>query len=61
MRRHRSLLTDRSAEVFPLVSRNWLQAATSGHSGSSSLGTPSLEWVLDLHHWFEIYRPSVAI
>ncbi|HZX08261.1 asparagine synthase (glutamine-hydrolyzing) [Kribbella sp.] len=50
------LAHDRSAEVFSVVSRDWLRSAT-----SRSNSTASIEWLLDLHHWFDLYRPSIVI
>lgn len=55
------LARDRTAEVFSLVSRRWLQEATSEPSDTQTTGTATLEWVLDLHHWFDLYRPVIAI
>ncbi|MBP2349653.1 asparagine synthase (glutamine-hydrolyzing) [Kribbella aluminosa] len=55
------LAHDRSSDVFSIVSRKWLQAATSGPGGLGIAGAASLEWVLDLHHWFDIYHPTITV
>jgi asparagine synthase (glutamine-hydrolysing) len=56
----RDLAHDPSAGVFSLVSRKWLQEATSGAGEFAVASTASLEWVLDLHHWFDAYRPTIT-
>ncbi|GAA1562180.1 asparagine synthase (glutamine-hydrolyzing) [Kribbella hippodromi] len=56
----RELAADPTSRVFSVVPRKWLQEATSSDR-PDDVSTASLDWVLDLHHWFDIYRPSIAI
>lgn len=58
----REVLAERTSPVFDLVDRAWLQnlcrldAATM--AADARLG---LERVLDLYHWFDLYRPQLRI
>lgn len=57
----RELAHDRTSDVFSIVPRKWLQKATTEQPGSPYASMTTVEWVLDLHHWFELYRPAIVI
>ncbi|MGW6461924.1 asparagine synthase (glutamine-hydrolyzing) [Streptomyces sp. NPDC055078] len=56
------VLADRGDPVFELVDRRWLADAVRVDAASlPGDGRLGIERVLDLHHWFDIYRPELRL
>ncbi|SDU73047.1 asparagine synthase (glutamine-hydrolyzing) [Jiangella alkaliphila] len=58
----RDLLGESSSPVFELVDRAWLtRAATAEVSAAPADTRFGIEAALDLHHWFDLYRPRLEL
>lgn len=56
------LLTSNDDPVFLIADRDWLQAAVETCPETMRRRTRGgIEWVLDLHHWLDLYRPTLAL
>ncbi|MCP3801297.1 asparagine synthase (glutamine-hydrolyzing) [Allokutzneria sp. A3M-2-11 16] len=54
------VLSEKDNPVFALIDRQWLRAAVGASSVPGSV-RQGLERVLDLYHWVDLYRPTLAI
>ncbi|GAB2963052.1 asparagine synthase (glutamine-hydrolyzing) [Saccharothrix stipae] len=58
----KELLTRRDHDVFGLVSRDWLErASTQDSAGMARLTRLGLERALDFAVWLDVYRPELAL
>jgi asparagine synthase (glutamine-hydrolysing) len=58
----RELLDDRDHDVFALVDRGWLEAASHGEpTAISQLDRHGLEWTLNLSTWLDVYQPRLVL
>ncbi|KJK52191.1 asparagine synthase [Lentzea aerocolonigenes] len=61
-RQAREVLADRHHPVAALIDRNWLRQAISLDPAATPASVRrGIDRVLDLYHWFELYRPSVEL
>ncbi|MGW4828811.1 asparagine synthase (glutamine-hydrolyzing) [Amycolatopsis sp. SB7-3] len=58
----KEVLADIDSPVFELVNRDWVYDAVQADAATLTGQTRhGLDRVLDLHHWFDLYRPSVRL
>ncbi|WP_236794121.1 asparagine synthase (glutamine-hydrolyzing) [Amycolatopsis sp. GM8] len=58
----KEVLAERDNPVFAVMDQNWLTSAVAADPGSIDQFTRhGLDRVLDLHHWFDIYRPELQL
>ncbi|MTD55347.1 asparagine synthase (glutamine-hydrolyzing) [Amycolatopsis pithecellobii] len=61
-RQAKEVLAERDSPVFTLIDRTWLAGAVEMEHGSiTPLVRQGLDRTLDLHHWFDIYRPEIEL
>ncbi len=61
-RQAREVLADRHHPGAALIDRNWLRQAISLDPAATPASVRrGIDRVLDLYHWFELYRPSVEL
>ncbi|MFC3455067.1 asparagine synthase (glutamine-hydrolyzing) [Amycolatopsis speibonae] len=58
----KQVLADIDSPVFELVNRDWVYDAVQSDATTLSGQTRhGLDRVLDLHHWFDLYRPAIHL
>lgn len=58
----KEVITDHNSGIFALVDRKLVAEALRANSiGTIRTLRCSMEWVLDLYHWFDIYKPKLLI
>lgn len=58
----KEVIADPNNSAFAVLDRKWLQEAIRADSAAMSQDIRnSLDWVLDLYHWFDIYRPELLL